>query len=164
MHFAIGGDEFDVPSSVIISGDVFFLPASQQDALRFSLKPGDGRGELMVSAQAASGVCKAAAADSRNGACTEANTPVWSVDRLERRNLDRQGTQWEYVNLAPPHQSVASCYDPGTGEGRCLSFGRFRELVYSVRFPEHDIDHLDKIHVEIQDLLEAWRIKAKDEA
>ena len=106
MHFAIGGDEFDVPSSVIISGDVFFLPASQQDALRFSLKPGDGRGELMVSAQAASGVCKAAAADSRNGACTEANTPVWSVDRLERRNLDRQGTQWEYVNLAPPSDTM----------------------------------------------------------
>ena len=156
----VGSDRYEVPKDRLIKTEFSFLPNSQNNTLRFYLTSlSSGEGAILVSAQDAKTLCSvpdSQSPDYRNSACAD-GTPRISESNLKRVDVEgAAGSQWDYID-ASGHR-VAACYS-GTREGdRCVSYGRYRDTIFSVRFADHKINDLGKITADTKETLDNWYV------
>lgn len=159
----VGRDTFEVPSERLLSADVAFLPASQNNALRFILNPeGTGADEILVSVQDADVICNLPGAKSpnyRGKACTE--NRQFSRTSLRRVDVEYSGgTLWEYFNSDGVR--VATCSQTGDNTGNCTADGRFENTIFSIHFQDSRIDNLSALMAEVVETLSKWHIRREN--
>lgn len=155
----VGLDRYEVPEERLIKTEFSFLPNSQNNTLRFYLTSiSSGEDAILVSAQDVNALCSAPDSRSpnyRNSSCTDGTPRIRSS--LTRVDVEgAAGSQWDYID--ENGHRVAACYS-GTREGdRCVSYGRYRDTIFSVRFADHKINDLGKITADTKETLDNWYV------
>jgi hypothetical protein len=153
----VGKEIFYVPANEVRFSDVDFLPSSQNDALRFTLKR--QYGEVEVSVEDADVLCNLPGAkepDYRSGVCDGGESKLGAASLRRVDVAKTEGTQWDYVDAKGFR--VVSCYRQIKGSGLCVANGNFRGTVFSVHFEDKNISVLGKIAADVIATLSRWHV------
>jgi len=156
----VGTTSFEVPDDRVVSFDVAYLPASQNDGLAFRLNPGAPRPEeILVLVEPADDVCRRAATavvDMVPRACAVARgeakpQPIGTLTKASRS--PGISSQWEY--RGQDGGVVAACSRSSRG-GSCDASFAWRDLVYSISFDDDQIGKLAELKAQTDQLLDEW--------
>lgn len=167
----VDNHSFEVPTDYLVKGSIPWLPASQSSGLTFVINPKSPvREQIIVAIGSTRTTCNPRippVSNQLDSVCLAASQEtIGSVAEqsfdVEKVHLEDDPTQWEYrfQDAMGLEQSavVASCYTLSSeeGSGLCTSFGRYKNLVYSVGLRDSEIKHLPGIRTVVHELLTSW--------
>ena len=150
LKHTIGEHSFRIPEANLVDANVSFLPASQNDAIRFVIDPTVPLPKQNMVTLRTQMPCSPSSPWCRV-------RPI-SAEKLVNTKLRRVGPEdrltWTYTSIEG--EPVVSCSAAGDHEGLCTYYGTYEDLYYSLDLRDSQMPQLLALVQTTDGLLKRW--------
>lgn len=162
IDWKVGAHTFRVPKDFVVDANVFYLPPSQSNSLRFVINPNAALPEqILVSIDPTAKCPYPFATPPPNERCQAMAIPIRLLesDRL-MKSQNPADFQWEY--RSEKHGNILVNCSPLRGRnGLCIHDGLYQDVPYTIYLRDSDVPNLLSVRRKIETKLAEWEAAAQ---